>query len=764
LLYRLTFRTFAAVKLCIMKTNFIQFLTAFMLISAPMLRAGNDVVLENGQFKLVVGSNAIPKSLIIKSSGEECLRSDATLSLCTATQERPYNNEVKLAHLNKRTTYQADTIYWKDKQLIVGFETIPYEAVIGVKMTPQYMSFTLDGFIVESSDYAGLKLNTPPAVEVCLMQLPVRERTYFGEWLNVCWDKQGAVNLLATDPYCQISAEKREGYRVLRSTAVKGIKLKGAGAALLACPSDRLLDGIAKVEEDFNLPRGVESRRGPKIDFSYFWTMSITPSNADSLIRVAKQFGFPGMLMYYPSFCKELGAYQLVGEYEWKDKDYPNHEKDLSKMLDKIKAAGIIPGFHTLHSQIGMQTHYVTPVPDYRMSISHTYNLSRNLGIDDTEVYVEQNPEDAPIVDKCRVLKVGTEFITYEKFTTEPPYKFIGCKRAYNGTKAQTAPQGMVIGTPDISEFSATSIYVNQQSSLEDELAAKAASFYNLGFQFMYLDGSEGVNPPFDYNVPFAQYNVIRRLHLQPIFVEGAARGHFSWHYMSGGNAFDTFVPEEQKAAVRRYQLKEAPQMQADFTRLNFGWMAYTLPSDKTIGTQPDILEFVTSKAAAWDCPISMKLDPQKAAAHPRTADNAAVVKAWEDVRARHWLTDAQKEMLKNPDAEFILLTNEKGAYELLPYEQIPVAGNSRDVRAFVFNRNNQWYVVYWHISGEKKLQLPLQKSTVILYSKLGKKQSFSSNGNDAIVVPVSGRRYLTGKNLTKEALMKAFNESKIVE
>ena len=67
------------------------------------------------------------------------------------------------------------------------------------------------------------------------------------------------------------------------------------------------------------------------------------------------------------------------------------------------------------------------------------------------------------------------------------------------------------------------------------------------------------------------------------------------------------------------------------------------------------------------------------------------VLRRWEEVRARHWLTDEQKEMLKDLKQEHILLVNEKNEFELVPYDQIMnVADGSREVRAFTFKRNNE--------------------------------------------------------------------------
>ena len=120
-------------------------------------------------------------------------------------------------------------------------------------------------------------------------------------------------------------------------------------------------------------------------------------------------------------------------------------------------------------------------------------------------------------------------------------------------------PKGYSIGILDVSEFGATSVYINQKTSLQDEIAEKIAAIYDAGFQFFYFDGSEGVDPPFGINVALAQYRVFKRLKPQPLFAEGAAKTHFSWHMLSGGNAFDVFRPEVLKEETNKWPAEEAP-------------------------------------------------------------------------------------------------------------------------------------------------------------------------------------------------------------
>lgn len=751
-----------------MKKYLLLFLWIFVFFAYadnPVNNKGEDIIIENKQFRLVIGSNAIAKSLILKSTGEECLMHEENIPIFAVTQERPYHNEIKLAHPNKKTTFQADTVYRDKDKLIVGFELIPYQAIIKIKETPAYVGFTLDGFKVAPGTYPDyLKIIPPPATELRLLQLPVRNQKYFGEWLNISWDENVAVNVLATDENAYIDFEKHNKYKLLTATALKEIKFEGTGAALIVCEPEDLLDNIAQIEEDFDLPKGVQSRRSELINASYYWSPQVNPENVDQHIQYAKMGGFRTMNLYYPCF-EGHGGYDLIGNYEIDRRLYPNGKEDLKKMLDKIKAAGIIPGVHFLHSHIGRNSQYVTPVPDHRLNLTKIFTLSEDLAPGDMEVFVEQNPEGSVMAEGCRVLKVGTEFISYENYTTTRPYKFTGCTRGIDQTTVNGLPKGAIIGILDVSEFGATSVYIDQRTSLQDEIAEKITAIYDAGFQFIYFDGSEGVNPPFALNVALAQYRVFKQLEPEPLFAEGAAKSHFSWHMLSGGNAFDVFAPEVLKEEIRKWPAEEAPRMKQDFTRINFGWLGYFLPDAHTVGTQPDMLEYATSVAAGWDCPVSIHAYLHTFDAHPRTQDNMEVFRRWEEVRAKNWLTSEQKKMLQNVDQEHHLLLNEQNQFELVPYDPIlDVAGGSREIRAFIFKRKGDYYVVYWHISGDKKLELPLNPSNITLYEKLGRKKKTVSDTNNNVIVPASNRHYIKANKLTKQQLSDAFKNAQIIE
>ena len=181
-----------------------------------------NIVIENKMLRLTVSEDGIAKSLICLATGEECLKADEEISLFSVTQDRPFNNEVKLAHPNKRTTYQANALRLEGNRFIVGFEIAPYEAVIEMKLADRYLTFTLVDFICPPEAYGGLRMTPPPVAELRLLQLPVKNRKYFGEWLNVSWDEKAGVCVLAASPFARIESERRVGCRIMTADAVRG--------------------------------------------------------------------------------------------------------------------------------------------------------------------------------------------------------------------------------------------------------------------------------------------------------------------------------------------------------------------------------------------------------------------------------------------------------------------------------------------------------------------------------------------------------------
>ena len=708
-----------------------------------------EIILKNAYITLVIGEDCTAKSLVFHKTGEELLVPQEKLPLFSVSQVRPFNNEVKLAHMNKQTVYPANRVRQDGDMLIVGFEEIVYEAWIRVSVQQGYMTFTLEQIDTHGC-YSSLTMDMPSSDSVCLLQLPFKHRDTFGEWLNVVSDDTVSACVIATSPYELVDSEKRASCRILRAEARGEIKLEDTTAALMVCPTPKFMDTMEVLEKDFGLPAGVASRRDPKIRMSILRVPFLNPDNVDEYIAYAKQGGFRLMLVYYIAMCEEKPGYYYCGNYDYRA-CYPDGETSLKAVLDKVKAAGITPGLHFLHTHIGIESRYVTPVPDHRLRLKKHFTIARPTGKDDTVIYVEEAPKNSTMHPKCRVLRFGKELISYESFSQERPWRFEGCKRGYWGTAASDHGTGEIGGLLDISEFGATSIYLEQDSSLQDEIIDKIAAIYNCGFEFAYFDGSEGTDPPYEFHVSNAQYKVFRRFQKPPIFCEGAAKTHFSWHMITGGNAFDAFPDAVFKEKLVEFPFREAAQLQADFTRVNFGWWFF----GET--TQPDMYEFGTSRAAAWNCPTTVSVaDLALLRNNPRTADVLEVMRRWEDVRSKNWLTEEQKAALKDPRQEHILLINESGVYELVPYDPVPCGCG--EISAYSFCRKDRNYIVFWHKTGEGSLRLRWA-GECRLESEPGREDLTIGIDGQMRILPAAGRRYFSS-TLSMDSLVDAFQNA----
>ncbi len=636
-------------------------MSTLVLFSVALAFAG-PVTFENVRFSLTIGENGVAESLKLKSTGEELL-ANSTTPLFSVTQARPYNNEIKLIYANKRTTYAANRIHREGEKLIVGFKTIPYEAEVGVRITDDYLVFTLNRFLVDKEDYDYLKMDTPPAKEFRVLALAVKRRERFGDWLNCVWDESAAVAVVGTSPRTVISNAEREGHRILFGDLIAGHRMLGGSAALIVAKGrEDFLDAMDAFERDFKLPRGVKNRRDPLCNAAiYHEAGGVTPKNVDEYIAVAKAGGFRCMTLNDTSIVKGTRSWGLYGDYDLRE-EYPNGLADVKVMLEKIHAAGIKVGLHTLHSHVGLESRYVTPHCDARLNLKQRFTLARPLprSTNVCEIAVLEDTDGAAMFPPCRLLRFGTELVSYESYTSEPPYVFKGCRRGAWKTEVVAHAAGESGGVLDVSEFGEPrSCYVNQDNDLQDEIADKIAAIYNCGFDYVYLDGSEGVNEPFDINVALAQYRVWKKLDREPFCAEGAAKTHFGWHMLAGANAFDIFKPSEFKAKLLEFPCAQAPQSWQDMTRVDFGW--WNLDKDTT----PDLWEFGEAKATGWDCAASFIFSPAKLKAHRHAKQLVETVRRWEDAKAAGFFTAEMKARLRDPKREFRLVRKNGGSFEL---------------------------------------------------------------------------------------------------
>lgn len=704
-------------------------------------RSADPVVIENAQIRLTISPDGYAESLIHKPTGQECLDTGTVVPLCAVTEYRPYDNELFLTYPAKSKTFGSNYIEKVGDELKVRFELIAYTATVSLDITDDYIGFRLTGLDYEMESI-GVKRRTE-IDEFALVQLPVRKREYMGEWLNVAWDGDVAVNLLATDPYAKIDSYDRGDQHLMYAGMEERVKLMDVGAALIVSSPDSLLDRIDRLERDYGMPLGVESRRREEYKYSYYELREVTTANIDRHISYAKRGGFRMVVIYYPDFS------YAMGHFPWRD-NYPNGMADLQTITRKIREAGMIPGFHIHYNKAAKNDPYVSPIPDGRLNLMRMFTMAEAVDDTDTDIFVEENPEGCTMEDGRRMLKIGNELITYTGYTTTIPYKFTGCVRGELGSTVGNFEKGFKFGLLDVDTWPLF-IRFDQNTSIQQEVAGRLGRIYSeAGFEFVYFDGAEDVPPPYWHNVSKSQSIVYNELQPSPIVSEGALKSHFGWHILTRGNAFDLFRPEDIRTATNRYTVAAARFIAQDFTSINFGWNDYLAPSDTTVGMQPDMYEYICSRGAAWDSPIALMGKLDQLDAHPRTADNLEVIRNWEDFRIENRLTAEDKERLKDTSCEHFLFTDERGRTELLPYTRIE--GTPVDIRAFVFERNGAAWIVYWDACGSSSIVLPDTAGRIELSEYSGRRMSVK-NSNGSLVVPASDRRYISTHLTVPEAV-----------
>jgi len=734
-----------------------------------------QVVLQTHDLRLEIGANGLLKSLLAKTSGAEYAWTSAPLPIASvyrggqmAVGSQENYAEFESPEYRGGQCFPASAVSLVGDRLTIRFAQANITATYQVTTKPHYLALAL------------LSLAGAPIDRIDLVQLRLKRLPFLGPWIDVAYDGQFGICLCAGNIKTNAGMTQNPEHVEMRAIATRDVALEGATAVLFGCPNprERFLDTMEIVERDFQMPAGAKNRRSPVQDYSYLWC-SLTPGDVDRYIEVAQRAGFRMILFSYTGFTQGAGHFRFNAQF-------PRGMDDLKEVTDRIRTAGLKVGLHLHYSKADRTDPYVTPIPDDRLHKVRTFTLSAALDDKTDTVPVRENPAGCTRDNERRILKIGKELIAYRDYTTQPPYQFTGCERGHLKTAPSAHPESEPLGLLDVDDWTKF-IRFDQDTDIQDEAARRIAEIVNATgpYDLVYFDGAEDVHDPFWYHVASAQYRVYRLLDPEPPVCEAAMSGHFSWHMMSRGNAYDV-VGEHIKSFCREISCRAAPIRAMDFTRIEFGWIAGFY---RDMG--PDVLEYVLSRGAAWDCPFSLRLTLADVAAHPRAEDCFDVIKTWEDARIGGKLTDAQRTMLRTldpreyhyvkvwhavfaprwvdawstgqfNDQEHHLFVNEQGQYELVPIHEVPAVAGGR-VKAFLFQRPDRpddTYIILWANQGEMNLTLPVPPERLTVMRPFGTPLPFGKE-KDGVVVAVGSRCYLRLAGIGTEQALQILHAAK---
>jgi hypothetical protein len=705
-----------------------------------------EVVLQTKHLCLRIAADGTVASLTAKPAGTEYrAASPCPLAIVCRGGRMVPASEGKYAAVTGRWVYRGGTqlpstaVTRQGDLLHVEFGQAHARATYRLRCSDDYLAFELLGVEGQSID------------RIEFLRLDLRRLPYLGQWIGAVYDDRFGICLCGGNAETNIEMLPRDGDVRLTAAAEARVALRGPTAVLFGCPEPktRLLDAMARVEQDFHLPSGVAARRSPLQRLSYLWAANPTPQNIDRYIHWAKLGGFRVLLFSYTAFSR--GA----GHYLWND-SYPHGMADLKRVTDAIRAAGLQAGLHLHYCKTRKGDPYTTPVPDPRLHKERRFTLATPLDATARTLTVREDPTGCTLDKGRRILHVGQEWIVYENYTTRPPYQFTGCERGHLQTTAAAHPAGGEVGLLDVDTWD---IFVrfDQTTDIQDEVAQRIADIYRQTgpYAMVYFDGAEDVHEPFWYHVALAQHRVFRRLDPPPAVCESAQYTHFSWHMISRSNAYDSVAAAEwMKDFCRLMPCPTAEARSLDFSRIQFGWLGrfgYARP--QVAGKRrsnaglpgPDVFEYVAGRAAAWDCPLSIHATLPELESNPRAADCLAAIKTWEDARLGNHLCDADRRLLRNvrpEDACYVpcfdqrgiyqnivdnrdltpsqrriladrrehhLFLNEAGRYELVELHEVPQMAQG-PVRGYWFRRTSKpadVYVLAWAVEGQRQLRVP---------------------------------------------------------
>ena len=439
----------------------------------------------------------------------------------------------------------------------------------------------------------------------------------------------------------------------------------GASVAMIGEPFRELRNRLKEVVTDATaLPKsplgGPWALDAPENRNSYLFGVA-TEETVDEWIALCHDFGI-GQL----HFCGG-GAFR-IGDYTPSPDLYPDGVDSVRRVVDKLHAAGLQAGLHTMSFSIAKNSPYVTPIPDPRLGADNIFTLARDLTSDAASVEVVEPTAHMPLrtsyhIRRSMTLLVDRELIDYTGVKADAPFALTGCTRGVCGTTPTPHRAGAAVRhlkacwglfAPD------------GTSSLFTEVTANIANLINAaGFDMVYLDGLDGIHilggeeGRWHYGGRFA-FEVFERLD-HPIIMEMAAFLHHLWFLRSRMGAWD-----HPTRGHRRF-IDLHCRSNANFARIflpaHLGWWAprvSTGAKDET--THLEDVAYLCTKALADDIGFSLQgLSPGIVRDTPHLARTAAVFRRFEELRRSGVVSDRVRRQLARPGAEFALTQTTEG-------------------------------------------------------------------------------------------------------
>jgi hypothetical protein len=605
--------------------------------------ASGPLVLENLTLRLVLQANSTVSSLVLKPDREMVQRAPARVLMRLETDTG--------WHASSSLTWERVGDAYR---LRVGFQNTPLAGIVVLRPHADYFEFETVGLEgpgqervrrwIYASVFSAVKGNT-------------------GSWLNVAWDDDAALALLALD-----ERTEARGASILQATALARLGFAGRKAALVATATPALLDLVRRIEQQHGLPSPTVGGQWAKTaaETRRSWMISGLSAAAkpadyapERVFRVAEQLGVRTVVIALGWWNSSFGSYTLNA------RNFPGGVESLRAVARQAHARGLRLGLHVMTRSVTKNDPLVTPKPDPRLSTEGELTLAANLDASARELTTRESPQSFGAAEGYWAhggmdVWIDDEIIHYGGLR-EQPYGLVDCRRGAYGTKA--AAHGAGAKVRHITERYGW--YV-AGAELGAEIGRRLAELINAAeLDAICFDGADVqadsvVNFYEGHQVAQGVYRHARRDVL--LFSNGTT--HFGWHLMARGGEEDAMARGYQGWVDYRIVAEWAGWHLKNFMPPDLAWVGIFGTTPTMTACRPDDIEMVCARSVGIDASIGWGLaacygGPSSVVEWERNGrreEIGQVARAYEKVRAEHLLSPGLRQPMSELGSHWRLL------------------------------------------------------------------------------------------------------------
>ncbi len=559
------------------------------------LAAAQQMVFQTASARLTVESSGIVSSLTNKQSGQEELHS-AGQPIATVT-------------VGGRE-FPASSFKCDGSLCHVGFGTSGISADYRITAASDYLLFELTAVQGGGVD------------KFTFLQLSTGLSTSGGQVLAVRWDSSFALSLIGLTQDVDTSVT---GQR-LSASVYPQFGIPGRRVVLIAQPPARFLNVVEEVEQNFHMVApspiigGKWAKVSPAASSNYLFT-DLTEANVDDIVRYARAGQIPYVLILANTWAASLGSYPINRV------SYPHGEASLKAVVDKLHAAGIRVGLHTLTDEVSKTDAWVHPIPNPGLLKAGQTTLAEAISDSQTEFSAPARLSGAPIA--AADLQVDNEILHCAHIADG---SFSGCQRGYSGTVAAAHRAG----APVLRLAEADNAYLaDLRSPLFGRISDRIAGLINsVGFDMVDFDGGElnGADGPGWYWVGLQQYDIWKKVH-RDLLVQGSGITPWSWHFFTRGISDDfAVVGVKENFQLEKVNFAWNLNHQA-FLPADVGWVGLFDDAPDHPATMPDEMELFAARGFALNSAVGVETSNSQLNGNGRSAEMLGILRAWQQLR-----------------------------------------------------------------------------------------------------------------------------------